>query len=160
MTFLYNLLYFLFWPLFLTHKAFAYSISTCARLFLYALIVAYSALGIRTEFGPHNEILSARSVHNTSQLFESESQNEIWWDQAIQIAWPQLAAFATERIILFLNTLFTQASPSSSIVQSITVKSVVLGSKAPVLSDIKFSSWNQRRSGQVRFLSEFCFQRF
>lgn len=139
--------YILFWPIIFIYKLIRQSVDTWARLYLYSLLYVYHSCGIHTEFDSKIESETTKSLRGLPSFLGFGGSD--WWNDAIQKTWIQLSVVATDKIVTFLNTLFTNISSTSNLIELLTVKSIYLGSKAPLLSNIKISSL-KGSDGEVR----------
>ena len=128
----------LFWPIILLYKLFRQSFETWARLYLYTLLYVYNQFGIKTEFDSKIESETSKSLRGFPSFLGSFGGS--WWNDAIQKTWPQLSLVATDKILAFLNHIFHDISSTSNVIETLQVKSIFLGSKAPILSNIKITS--------------------
>lgn len=131
--------YIIFWPIISIYKIIRQSIDTWARLYLYTLLYVYNTCGIHTEFDSKIESETTKSLRGFPSFLGFGGTD--WWNDAIQKTWIQLSLVATDKILAFLNTLFTNISSTSNLIESLTVNSIFLGSKAPLISNIKISSF-------------------
>ena len=139
--------YVLFWPIITVYEILRKTVDIWARLYLYSLLYVYNTCGIHTEFDSKIESETSKSLRGFPSFLGFGGND--WWNDAIQKTWIQLSVVATDKILTFLNTLFTNISSTSNLIELLTVKSIFLGSKAPLLSNIKISSV-KGSNGEVR----------
>jgi phosphatidylserine synthase len=134
---IYDIVYFVFWPAVVFYKVIRQSVDTWARLYLYSLLFVYNQCGIKTEFDSKIESETTKSLGGFPSFL---GFGGTWWNDAIQKTWPQLSLVATDKILVFLNHIFHDISTTSNVIETLQVKSIFLGSKGPLISNIKISS--------------------